>query len=129
MYCKNLVEMYQYMTMFSERQANIIPRSIIVSTLYTGDSHKALGKYTYPELIKTNILEYGVNENIISNIHCEEFINNVLVRAIYDILRVCTSNRARKRRKIVHLLTTWREIQPNANYIDHQIFIEKKNGK
>mmetsp|Transcript_8173 Transcript_8173/g.10635 ORF Transcript_8173/g.10635 Transcript_8173/m.10635 type:complete len:727 (-) Transcript_8173:86-2266(-) len=124
MECENLSEVYQYLSMFSERKPNIIPRSRLVALLYTADSHRLLGKYSYQNLIVQDMEEAGVPEAIIKDEICQDFIDSVLVRAVYDVLRLATANRARKRRKIVHLLKHWREIQPSADYHDHQIYLK-----
>lgn len=121
-HCKSIEEMYRFLSAFSARNPNVVTRSRIINFLYD-ENCTALYKYEYSDLIKRDMHDFGISEDLYSHELCENFIRNGLIAAIYDIFRICTTNRSRKRRKIVHLLRNWREIQPSLDILYQQIYI------
>ena len=120
--CKSLEEMYRCLKVFSSRRANIVPRSMVVDYLYSEDC-KALFKYSYMDLIQNDMKDMGVPESMYKSEVCMGLIQKGLLRAIYDIMHICTTNRSRKRRRIVHLLRNWRDIQHSLEVVHQQVYL------
>ena len=127
--CKSLEEMYRCLKVFSSRRANIVARSMVVDYLYSEDN-KALFKYSYTDLIQNDMRDMGVPESMYKSDVCLDLIQKGLLRAIYDIMHVCTTNRSRKRRRIVHLLHNWRDIQHSLDMVHQQVYLaDARDGK
>ena len=70
------------------------------------DDHLVLGKCRYEELIKRSMRDFGVDDIVTDSEEGRALVDRA-VKPTYDVLRLLASNRARLRRRLVHLFEDW----------------------
>ncbi len=120
--CERLSDMYRGLHRLSERNPCIVVRSLLIPLLYSKDG-KALGKYRYQAWLTQNMKEYGIPAHIVAIDSALPFIE-VLVKAMYEVLRLLTANRARQRRNLPDILADWGILHQEASMQDQLMFEE-----
>mmetsp|Transcript_12249 Transcript_12249/g.22737 ORF Transcript_12249/g.22737 Transcript_12249/m.22737 type:complete len:779 (-) Transcript_12249:232-2568(-) len=117
-----LLGLYTALLELSELEPCIVVRSFLVPMLYT-EKKLVLGKFTYEAWITESMSEFGVTAQEAGTEACASFAE-VMVKPIYEVLRLLTGNRARQRRNIANILPTWAQVQREAELQDQFVFLQ-----
>ena len=71
----------------------------------------------FQDFIESALHQWGVPVDHLKTADAQHYVQ-LLIKPLYDLLRLRCANRARQRRKLCHFFADWRALQDHADYLD-----------